>query len=78
MPVLSGIDCVKQIRADEKKQGDTGKRYWAIGCTGQARPPQIKEGIEAGLDRVLTKPCELRTTASCPRSPSHQCPLQTG
>jgi CheY-like chemotaxis protein len=41
MPVLSGIECARRLREEEKESGPNSKSYRIIGCTGQARPDQV-------------------------------------
>jgi signal transduction histidine kinase/CheY-like chemotaxis protein len=55
MPVMSGLECVRQIRFMEK-QGALVGRVPVIAITANARPEQVNELMGAGVDRVFTKP----------------------
>lgn len=57
MPVLSGEDAVRELRAK-------GRSEFVVGCTGNALTEDQTSYIAAGADRVLTKPIMLRY-ASC-------------
>ncbi|RDB15349.1 Autoinducer 2 sensor kinase/phosphatase LuxQ [Hypsizygus marmoreus] len=49
MPVLSGLKAVEKLR-------DLGRKDFIVGVTGNALLGDQKEYLEAGVDRVLTKP----------------------
>jgi CheY-like chemotaxis protein len=49
MPVMSGLDAVRAIRA-------AGRAAFVVGVTGNALLTDQKEFLEAGADHVLTKP----------------------
>ncbi len=51
MPEISGIEFLKQVRA--KRQFDD---LPVIILSALADPEQIREGLDAGADRYLTKP----------------------
>lgn len=51
MPEVSGIEFLKQVRA--KRQFD---ELPVIILSALADPEQIREGLEIGADRYLTKP----------------------
>ncbi|TFK71678.1 hypothetical protein BDN72DRAFT_895509 [Pluteus cervinus] len=49
MPVLSGVQAVERLR-------EMGRTDFVVGVTGNALLTDQKEYLEAGVDRVLTKP----------------------
>ncbi|KAF9507734.1 hypothetical protein BS47DRAFT_1303663 [Hydnum rufescens UP504] len=49
MPVLSGVQMVKRLR-------ELGRTEFIVGITGNALKEDQAEYMEAGLDKVLTKP----------------------
>ncbi len=51
MPVMDGIECLKQLR---KLPGGTGVKV--IFCTTQNEIEQIEEALNAGADEYLMKP----------------------
>ncbi|MGJ3240632.1 MAG: response regulator [Anaerolineae bacterium] len=51
LPEISGIQFLKQIRADERYNDVP-----VIILSALADPEQIREGLESGADRYLTKP----------------------
>lgn len=57
MPVLSGIECAQRLRAEEKQRGPDFEPYWILGCTGQARPEQVRSlrGASRSIERVLIR-----------------------
>lgn len=59
MPILSGMECARQLRLEEKQRGGA-KPYWILGCTGQARPAQIQAALDSGFDQVITKPYRIK------------------
>ncbi|KAG5725064.1 Signal transduction histidine-protein kinase BarA [Termitomyces sp. T112] len=75
MPVLSGLQAVQKLRS-------YGRTNFIVGVTGNALPDDQQEFLEAGVDRVLTKPVherslrdmlviadERRKNSSCDTSP---------
>ncbi|PFH50297.1 hypothetical protein AMATHDRAFT_61349 [Amanita thiersii Skay4041] len=52
MPVLSGVSMVQKLRA-------MGRKDFIVGVTGNALLSDQQEYLEAGADRVLTKPVTL-------------------
>lgn len=61
MPVLSGLDAVARLR-------EMGRRDFVVGVTGNALLSDQKEYLEAGVDRVLTKPVyekSLKSVLAC-------------
>ncbi|KZO96568.1 hypothetical protein CALVIDRAFT_549576 [Calocera viscosa TUFC12733] len=53
MPVLSGEDAVRKLRAE-------GRADLVVGCTGNALKTDQTSYLSAGADRVLTKPIMLK------------------
>lgn len=49
MPFMSGVEVSRSVRA-------TGNPVYIVGCTGNALREDQEEYLEAGADRVLTKP----------------------
>ncbi|GAB7346854.1 hypothetical protein MBLNU459_g1939t1 [Dothideomycetes sp. NU459] len=58
MPVLGGLDCVKQIRELQAK-GQLVRHVPVIAVTANARKEQITAAIEHGMDSVVTKPFRI-------------------
>jgi CheY-like chemotaxis protein/anti-sigma regulatory factor (Ser/Thr protein kinase) len=57
MPEMNGIEATRRIRERESKQG---KRTCIIGLTAHARREITDECLQAGMDRVLTKPLQMK------------------
>lgn len=55
MPVLGGIDAIKEIR---KSQKSTSKKVPIVMCSADVFPKSRKEAIQAGIDFYLTKPVD--------------------
>jgi CheY-like chemotaxis protein len=55
MPIIGGIECVKEIRRLEK-QGDLPGHVPVIAVTANARSEHIKTALQAGMSDVTTKP----------------------
>ena len=55
MPNLDGVSCTRRIRTDEHDK-QTREPMVIIGITANARPGQVLEAREAGMDAVLSKP----------------------
>lgn len=53
MPVMTGEDAVREMRA-------RGRRDLVVGCTGNALTEDQTNYIEAGADKVLTKPIMMK------------------
>lgn len=58
MPVMGGIECVRNIRQAEK-EGTLRGHVPAIAVTANARSMHAEAAIEAGMDRVTTKPYRI-------------------
>eukprot|EP01114_Cavostelium_apophysatum_P006610 TRINITY_DN17_c0_g1_i5.p1 TRINITY_DN17_c0_g1~~TRINITY_DN17_c0_g1_i5.p1 ORF type:complete len:729 (+),score=167.56 TRINITY_DN17_c0_g1_i5:1574-3760(+) len=54
MPLMNGLEATRKIREIETKQKRS--RVPIIGLSGNARPVQIAQAKEAGMDDYLTKP----------------------
>ena len=52
MPVLSGVDATRELRA-------AGYRHLIIGCTGNVMEEDTEEYLEAGADMILAKPMRI-------------------
>ncbi|KAH9074915.1 hypothetical protein EDB83DRAFT_2218949 [Lactarius deliciosus] len=57
MPVMSGLSMVARLR-------EAGRRDFVVGVTGNALLSDQEEYLEAGVDRVLTKPVRERNLRS--------------
>lgn len=58
MPIMDGIECVKEIRSRENV-GILPKHVPVIGVTANVRSKQVDAAVEAGMDGVTTKPYRL-------------------
>lgn len=54
MPEMDGVELCRAIRADPKLRAT-----YIIMLTGQASPAEEAEGIRAGADDYLIKPCKM-------------------
>ena len=54
MPILSGWEAARQLRADPTLRGVP-----LIALTAHAFPEPLQQARDAGFDLVLTKPCDL-------------------
>ncbi|KAI9651068.1 hypothetical protein NHQ30_001105 [Ciborinia camelliae] len=59
MPVMDGINCIKQIRKWEV-EGRINGHVPVIAVTANARKDQIMSTIDAGMDDVTTKPYRIQ------------------
>lgn len=57
MPEMNGIEATRAIR-ERKLQG--GKRTYIFGLTAHARHEIMDDCLNAGMDRVLTKPIQMK------------------
>ncbi|SCZ97964.1 BZ3500_MvSof-1268-A1-R1_Chr7-3g09652 [Microbotryum saponariae] len=57
MPVMDGLGATRAIRAVEER--DKSRKMRIVGLTGNAREAQIKMGLQAGMDDVVTKPYKV-------------------
>lgn len=63
MPVMGGLDATRAIRQHEAA---TGRAPTAIvGLSANAREEHIREGLDAGMDEYLTKPCRQKAIIAC-------------
>jgi CheY-like chemotaxis protein len=58
MPIMNGLEAVKQIRLMES-QGTLTGRVPVIGVTANVRQQQIQTAIAAGMDDVVGKPFKV-------------------
>lgn len=58
MPVMSGVDTVRRLRAMKRKD-------FVVGVTGNALKEDQEEYLEAGVDAVLTKPVAEADLKKC-------------
>jgi CheY-like chemotaxis protein len=58
MPIMNGLEAVKQIRLLES-EGTLKKRVPVIGVTANVRQQQIQTAIGAGMDDVVGKPFKV-------------------
>ena len=58
MPVMGGLTCVRHIR-ERQANGQVVSHVPVIAVTANARSEQISGAIEAGMDRVVTKPFRI-------------------
>lgn len=58
MPVMDGIECVKNVRELESS-GDLPGHVPIVGVTANVRSKQVDAAIEAGMDGVTTKPYRI-------------------
>lgn len=58
MPVMDGIECVKNVRELEEN-GDLPGHVPIVGVTANVRSKQVDAAIEAGMDGVTTKPYRI-------------------
>jgi CheY-like chemotaxis protein len=58
MPIMNGLEAVKQIRILET-EGTLSGRVPVIGVTANVRQQQIQTAIAAGMDDVVGKPFKV-------------------
>ncbi len=59
MPEMNGLEATRQIREAEES-----KKICILGLTGHTRSEIIEECLTAGMDKVLTKPVQLKELCS--------------
>ncbi|CAK4030829.1 histidine kinase M3YPp [Lecanosticta acicola] len=66
MPVMGGLECTRIIRKKESEGVPGSKRKWGrpgrlpiLGVTANVRAEQQAAALEAGMDRVVTKPFHM-------------------
>ena len=57
MPEMSGLEATRAIR---QREAEEGKRICIIGFTAHAQREVVDDCLEAGMDRVLTKPVQMK------------------
>ena len=62
MPHMSGIETIKEILQIEKQEGY--KHCKLVGLTGDSTAKYIMKAKEAGVDKTITKPIEVKEVAS--------------
>ncbi|KAF9693442.1 hypothetical protein EKO04_008877 [Ascochyta lentis] len=62
MPVLNGFECTSLIREAER-DGSINKHLPIIAVTANARPEQLKQVLESGMDDAVTKPFQMKDLA---------------
>jgi len=55
MPEMNGLEATRQIRETEE-----GKKICILGLTGHTRRETMEECLAAGMDKVLTKPVQIK------------------
>ncbi|EME78838.1 histidine kinase [Pseudocercospora fijiensis CIRAD86] len=58
MPTMNGLTCIRHIR-ERQNNGKIVSHVPVIAVTANARSEQISTAIEAGMDRVVTKPFRI-------------------
>ena len=58
MPMMTGVEVASQVRA-------LGCPLYIVGCTGNALRQDQEEYIDAGADRILTKPIKQIQIEGC-------------
>ncbi len=59
MPEMDGLEATRQIRETEE-----GKKICILGLTGHTRRELMEECLDAGMDKVLTKPVKIKELCS--------------
>lgn len=59
MPIMNGVEAAEHIRTLEMETGGGGPRIPIIALTANAMSHQIKEYLDAGMDRVVAKPIRV-------------------
>jgi CheY-like chemotaxis protein len=57
MPEMNGLEATRTIR---EKEAEANKRTCIIGLTAHARREIMDDCLKAGMDRVLTKPIQMK------------------
>jgi len=60
MPVMDGLDCVKQYREWERKNRSWFKLY-IIGISAHATSDDAKQGLRVGMNQFFSKPITLKS-----------------
>lgn len=58
MPVMDGLTCVRQIRTLQTSQAIVG-HIPVLGVSANARPEQVRQAKDAGMDDVIAKPFRM-------------------
>ena len=65
MPVLDGIETMRRIRALEQTDEESCTKHLIIGCSANDDEETISTMLDAGADRVLSKPFTLTQFEQC-------------
>lgn len=57
MPEVNGIEATRAIR---ERENGAGNRIYIVGLTAHARRDDIDACLNAGMDKVLTKPVQMK------------------
>jgi len=68
MPIMDGIDCVKELRRFEKEHRPWFKQF-IVGISGHASILEAKQGMASGMDAFVVKPVPLQFVKALPSSP---------
>ncbi|KAJ5902215.1 hypothetical protein N7495_002743 [Penicillium taxi] len=60
MPIMTGIEATRAIRAIERKRSGDRKPATIIALTGLSSPSDRSEALESGMDMFLTKPVAFK------------------
>ena len=60
MPVMDGLDCMKQYRAWESKERPSLRQY-IVGMSAHVSAEASNQGLEAGMDDFRPKPISIQT-----------------
>ncbi|GAB7334833.1 hypothetical protein MBLNU13_g06743t1 [Cladosporium sp. NU13] len=63
MPVMDGLECIRRIRETERRL-QTPEPIPLIAVTANARPEQQTLALDAGFDKVVTKPFSMKSLLS--------------
>ena len=55
---MTGVEVASHVR-------ELGSNLFIVGCTGNALKPDQDEYLEAGADRILTKPIKQKGVEEC-------------
>lgn len=59
MPIMNGLDCARNLRIAEGT-GELTKHIPIVAVTANARPEQLRQAVEAGMDDSISKPFHIR------------------
>jgi CheY-like chemotaxis protein len=70
MPVLDGLDCVRQFREWEVKNRPNRHQY-IVGISAHASMHDFQIGMECGMDHYLSKPITVEALKNLPIDTNH-------